>query len=110
MKVINVIKSLDDDTRLKMVYILSKYKFCQDHLSKLLDLNQANVSRSLNKLVESNILDFEMTNRKNRYFVKQEFIDSYPDLYQHIISHFDNSYLNVKLENLEEECEIANEV
>lgn len=108
MEVIKVLKVLDDETRLKMVYILSRYCFCQLHLEQLLDINQANVSRNVNKLVETGILDFEMTNRKNRYFVTEKFKQQYSDVYSKIIIQYDNTPLNTILNNLENECEVIN--
>lgn len=110
MNVLEVIKCLDDDSRIKLVYILSKYKFCQEHLVQILDINQANVSRNVNKLVAANILNFELTNRKNRYFVNQNFVDEYNDLHSAIMKEFDNSYLDIVLNELEEECEVVNEI
>lgn len=108
MELIKILKALDDENRLKMIYILSEYKFCQVHLQDLIGINQANISRNIKKLYEAGIINYELSNRKNRYFVTKEFQKEYEVIYLKVKEEYKNSDINKHLKSLEHDCEVLN--
>jgi ArsR family transcriptional regulator, arsenate/arsenite/antimonite-responsive transcriptional repressor len=59
LDLIEVFKSLGDETRLRIIHLLSKEELCVCELETLLGLTQSNVSRHLNKLRISGIITYE---------------------------------------------------
>lgn len=109
MNIKDIIKALNDESRLKMVFILSNNKYCQVHVSEIINISQCNVSRNLNMLHKSGIISYERTDKKNRYFVTESFKSEHSELYKKIIqeyagSDFDKHYLTV----VENDCKTMN--
>jgi ArsR family transcriptional regulator, arsenate/arsenite/antimonite-responsive transcriptional repressor len=58
MDFINIMKSLSDETRLRILNILKSGELCVCEIEILLDINQSNASRHLNKLTNAGILEY----------------------------------------------------
>ncbi|WP_291582702.1 ArsR/SmtB family transcription factor [Clostridium sp. UBA6640] len=58
MDLIQVIKSLGDETRMRILNILKDGELCVCEIEVLLEINQSNASRHLNKLTNAKILDY----------------------------------------------------
>lgn len=56
MELVNVLKALSDETRLRIINLLMMKELCVCELEVLLGLNQSNASRHLNKLSSAGIL------------------------------------------------------
>lgn len=59
MELIQVMKALSDETRLRILNLLQEGELCVCELEALLDINQSNASRHLNRLTNAKIVDFE---------------------------------------------------
>lgn len=58
MELIQVMKALADDTRMRIINLLRKGDLCVCELEVLLNINQSNASRHLNKLSGAKILEY----------------------------------------------------
>jgi ArsR family transcriptional regulator len=56
MDIIEVMKALGDETRLRMLYLLSRETLCVCDLEAILKINQSNASRHLTKLKMSRLI------------------------------------------------------
>lgn len=57
MDLIQVIKALSDETRIRIINLLKDGDLCVCELEVLLDINQSNASRHLNKLTNAKVVD-----------------------------------------------------
>jgi ArsR family transcriptional regulator, arsenate/arsenite/antimonite-responsive transcriptional repressor len=58
MDLMNIMKALADETRLRILNILKYGELCVCELEILLDINQSNASRHLNKLTNARIVEY----------------------------------------------------
>lgn len=56
---IQIMKALGDETRLRILNLLSKGALCVCEIESLLDINQSNASRHLNKLTTTGLIKYE---------------------------------------------------
>lgn len=59
VKLAQIIKALSDETRLRILNLLRHGELCVCELEVLLDINQSNASRHLNRLTNAKILEFD---------------------------------------------------
>ncbi len=59
MELLQVIKALSDETRIRILNLLNEGALCVCELEELLDINQSNASRHLNKLTFAKLIDYE---------------------------------------------------
>lgn len=57
MILIQILKALSDETRLRILNLLRQGELCVCELEMLLDINQSNVSRHLNRLANAKIIN-----------------------------------------------------
>ncbi|AWW25189.1 ArsR/SmtB family transcription factor [Acetobacterium carbinolicum] len=86
---INIFKVLSDETRLRIILLLTQSELCVCELSYILDVSQPNVSKNLAKLKE---LSLVTSQRKEKYIFYQLRNDNM------ILTHI----LNDILDNLED--------
>lgn len=55
--ILNELKALANDKRLKVIYSLANNDFCQLHVIEITGLSQVDASRSLKALVDSGLVD-----------------------------------------------------
>jgi len=65
-------RALGDETRLRIVALLSHGELCVCHLDKALDLNQPNASRQLGILKSSGIVDSRRVGTWVYYFLTEQ--------------------------------------
>ena len=58
MEIVQIMKALSDETRIRILNLLKQGVLCVCELEILLDLNQSNASRHLNKLTNAKIIDY----------------------------------------------------
>lgn len=80
MDLINVIKALADETRIRILNLLNDGELCVCELEHLLNINQSNASRHLNKLTTSKIVTYEKRALYVYYRLNQSLLDEYPFL------------------------------
>ncbi len=57
MKTINILKSLSDETRLKLLLLLCENEFSVNEIVSIMDMGQSRISRHLRILTEANLLE-----------------------------------------------------
>ena len=76
MKTIEVLKLISDLNRLRILNILyKKDKICVCVLEEILELNQSNLSRHLNKLKKAGIIEGEKRSQWVDYRICKKFLD-----------------------------------
>lgn len=78
MELIQVMKALADETRIRILNLLKDGELCVCELEYLLDINQSNASRHLNKLTNSQIVVFEKRALYVYYKINQQILQEYP--------------------------------
>jgi ArsR family transcriptional regulator, arsenate/arsenite/antimonite-responsive transcriptional repressor len=59
MNLVQIIKVLGDENRLRILNLLNHGELCVCEIERLLDTNQSNTSRHLNKLAMANLICYE---------------------------------------------------
>lgn len=80
MKLIQVIKALSDETRLRILNLLYQGELCVCELEALLDINQSNASRHLNRLRNAEIIHYEKKAQYVYYKIQSDILVKYPFL------------------------------
>lgn len=78
MELIQVIKALSDETRLRILNLLHQGELCVCELEVLLDINQSNASRHLNRLSNAKMLEFEKRAQYVYYKIDDGALNEYP--------------------------------
>jgi ArsR family transcriptional regulator len=84
MKLIQIIKALSDETRLRILNLLSKGELCVCEIEYLLNINQSNASRHLNRLTVSGLVEFEKRALYVYYSINKSLHKEYPHLTEFI--------------------------
>lgn len=85
MELVQVMKALADETRLRILNLLSQGEMCVCELEHILDINQSNASRHLNKLTTAGIITFEKRALYVYYQLNEELLQAYPFVRQLIV-------------------------
>lgn len=78
MNLIQVMKALSDETRIRILNILKCGELCVCELEEILNITQSNVSRHLTKLTNSKILDYYKVTKYVYYRINENTIAEYP--------------------------------
>lgn len=92
MNLLHIMKALDDETRLRIVNLLNNGELCVCELEHLLDINQSNASRHLNKLTATELVKFEKRALYVYYNINEMLYEEFPLLME---------FLKKELSNLE---------
>ncbi|MBE6066552.1 MAG: winged helix-turn-helix transcriptional regulator [Clostridium lundense] len=87
MDLIQVMKALSDETRMRILNILKEGDLCVCEIEVLLDINQSNASRHLNKLTNAKILDYYKVAKYVYYKINEDTIKEFPFLKEIIKEH-----------------------
>lgn len=87
MDLIQVMKALSDETRMRILNILKEGDLCVCEIEVLLDINQSNASRHLNKLTNAKILDYYKIAKYVYYKINEDTIKEFPFLKEIIEKH-----------------------
>lgn len=99
MDLIHVMKALSDETRMRILNLLKYGDLCVCELEVLLDINQSNASRHLNKLTTSKMVNYYKVAKYVYYKINEDALKEFPFLKEIIEEHA------VKLK----QCSIDNE-
>lgn len=80
MSLIQVMKAMSDETRMRIVNILKDGDLCVCEIESLLGINQSNASRHLNKLLNAKILDYYKKAQYVYYKINWDTVAEYPFL------------------------------
>jgi ArsR family transcriptional regulator, arsenate/arsenite/antimonite-responsive transcriptional repressor len=78
MELIQVIKALSDETRIRILNLLNEGDLCVCELESLLDLNQSNASRHLNKLTNAKLVEYYKKAKYVYYTLVEDTLKEYP--------------------------------
>lgn len=87
MDLVQVIKALSDETRMRILNILKDGDLCVCEIEVILDINQSNASRHLNKLSNARIIDYYKVAKYVYYKINEDIIVEYPFLKEIIMEH-----------------------
>ncbi len=82
MDLVQVMKALADETRLRILNLLGQGELCVCELEQILDINQSNASRHLNKLTTAGMIFFEKRALYVYYQLNDELMETYPFIRQ----------------------------
>lgn len=80
MEVLEILKALSDENRLRILNLLRWGKLCVGEIQSILGITQSNASRHLNKLKGVGIIKFEKDAQWVHYKLDEDFISKYPFL------------------------------
>ncbi len=93
-----------DETRLKLIYTLSLNNFCSIHLEKLLSVSQPNISRHIDKMVTSGIVDIIKDGRRNIYCLNKDFKKNNSEIIKEITDVYSGIFKDDEFEKIKKEC------
>ncbi|WP_207736180.1 ArsR/SmtB family transcription factor [Fusibacter ferrireducens] len=98
---IDILKALSDENRLRIINLLANQMLCVCELEVLLDMNQSNVSRHLGKLKSAGIIVSTKEAQWVRYVIDESFKASHGLLLEYLKSQFEEeSVYQMDLEKL----------
>jgi ArsR family transcriptional regulator, arsenate/arsenite/antimonite-responsive transcriptional repressor len=77
MDLIQILKALSDETRVRLLYLLSAGELCVCELEAVLDISQSNASRHLNKLTSAGLVSYEKVNKYVYYKLNARTLEQY---------------------------------
>lgn len=87
MDLIQVMKALSDETRIRILNLLREGDLCVCELEVLLEINQSNASRHLNKLTNARIIDYYKVAKYVYYKINENTINDFPFINEIIVQH-----------------------
>ncbi len=87
MDLIQVMKALADETRMRILNILKDEELCVCEIETVLDITQSNASRHLNRLINAKILDNYKLGNYVYYKINKNGIKEYPFIKEIIEEH-----------------------
>lgn len=96
LDLIQIMKALGDETRLRILNLLSKSELCVCEIEQLLEINQSNASRHLNKLTTTGIIKYEKRALYVYYKMNNDILDEFSFL---------RDFISVELNKIEK-CKV----
>jgi ArsR family transcriptional regulator len=93
---VNILKGLGDENRLRIVHLLSLQSLCVCEIETLLDMKQSNVSRHLNKLKSSSIIESDKDGQWVHYDLSDDFKRRYSHLLEDLTTFFSTDQVFIK--------------
>ncbi|SKA98868.1 transcriptional regulator, ArsR family [Caloramator quimbayensis] len=93
MELLPIIKALSDETRLRILNLLKFGDLCVCEIEVLLDINQSNASRHLNKLTNAKLVEYYKVNKYVYYKIKEDILKEHPFVKEII----DSEIINLKV-------------
>ena len=78
MEIVNILKSLADETRIRMLNLLKSGELCVCDIEMVLDVQQSNASRHLNKLKLAGLIVSEKKSQWVYYQFNKDVFIKYP--------------------------------
>ena len=83
MKSITFLKSISNETKLRLVSLLLENELCVCELEEITNIRQVNISKNLSSLKDAGIVDVRRDKQRGFYFLTDAFL-SYHHLVEHI--------------------------
>jgi ArsR family transcriptional regulator len=97
-----MLKALGDDTRIRIINILSHGSLCVCEIEEILNITQSNASRHLNKLMNAKLVTYYKEAKFVYYKIHKQTIENHPFIKEIIdsellkIENLKNDYDNLK--------------
>lgn len=85
MKSIQFLKSISNETKLRLLSLLLENELCVCELEEILHIRQVNISKNLISLKDAGIVDVRRDKQRGFYFLTEEFLQN-KSLIEHIKS------------------------
>lgn len=82
MKSIQYLKTISNETKLRLVSLLLENELCVCELEEILLIKQVNISKNLNSLKEAGIVDSRKDKQRAFYYLSDEFMKN-----SHLVEH-----------------------
>ena len=89
MDSLKYLKTISNNTKLRLVSLLVENELCVCELEEVLNIRQANISKNLNSLKDAGIVEVRRVRQRAFYFLTNTFLS-----HQHLINHFKDLKLN----------------
>ena len=76
MKSIQFLKTISNETKLRLVSLLLENELCVCELEEVLFIKQVNISKNLNSLKEAKIVESRKDKQRAFYFLSEEFMSN----------------------------------
>lgn len=86
MELINIIKALSEEIRIRILNLLKDEELCVCEIEHLLDINQSNASRHLARLTNAKMIIYEKRATYVYYYINEKTLSGYPSIKQLIFS------------------------
>ena len=83
MKSIQFLKTISNETKLRLVSLLLENELCVCELEEILGIRQVNISKNLNSLKDAGIVDSRREKQRAFYFLSSDFLRN-----THLVNHF----------------------
>ncbi|CEO33268.1 ArsR/SmtB family transcription factor [Paraclostridium sordellii] len=77
MKIVQILKALGDETRIKIMNILRNGPLCVCEIEAILEITQSNASRHLNKLMNANLVTYYKEAKYVYYKLNEDTLNEY---------------------------------
>lgn len=82
MESIKFLKSISNETKLRLLSLLLENELCVCELEEIMKLRQVNISKNLISLRDANIVDSRKDKQRAFYFLSEEFMEQV-----HLVNH-----------------------
>ncbi len=107
--ILNELKALSNDKRLKILFILSYSEFCQIHISDLTGVSQVDASRNLKQLVDTGFVSSRKVGNRVLFTLTDKLEDEYGEFVPRLQNDYSNLITNVDISQYIEMCETFKE-
>ncbi|SCJ44653.1 Arsenical resistance operon repressor [uncultured Clostridium sp.] len=77
MKIVQILKALGDETRIRIINILRNGPLCVCEIESILEITQSNASRHLNKLMSANLVTYYKEAKYVYYKLNENILNEY---------------------------------
>jgi ArsR family transcriptional regulator, arsenate/arsenite/antimonite-responsive transcriptional repressor len=77
LDLLQIMKALGDETRLRIINLLNKDELCVCEIERIMEINQSNASRHLNKLTTTGLIKYEKRALYVYYKINNDILDEF---------------------------------
>lgn len=102
--ILNELKALANDKRLKVIYSLANNDFCQLHIIEISGLSQVDTSRSLKALVESGLVDSQKSGNRVIFSLSKKMREEYKTQLEMIKKEYNYLSFDMDMADIVDDC------
>jgi len=91
MKSLTFLKSISNNTKLRLVSLLLENELCVCEFEEILHIRQVNISKNLISLKDAGVVDVRRDKQRGFYFLTEDFLGN-----QHLVEHIKDLRLQEK--------------